>query len=108
MDELHAMKLHDSIDISEKLEVLRVPGGWIYIFLEYLDPDNDYCSRLVPSKVQFVPNAYQSDDLLRKYMKHILESEGIDYLDHGLYNDISQYELEQLEQISTELKRELS
>ena len=49
MKELYEMKLHDTLNVGDYTEVLRVPGGWIY---QYNVPDHTgifACTR------QFVP-----------------------------------------------------
>lgn len=33
-EELLKMKLHDSLDLNDRLSVLRVIGGWIYRFTD--------------------------------------------------------------------------
>lgn len=32
IEELYSMKLHDILTVSEGLKIIRVPGGWMYIF----------------------------------------------------------------------------
>jgi hypothetical protein len=31
-DDLHAMKIHESMQLTNFIFVLRVPGGWIYCY----------------------------------------------------------------------------
>ena len=34
MSKIHEMSLHQVIRLGENLEVMRVPGGWIYRFFQ--------------------------------------------------------------------------
>ncbi len=59
MSEIHNMKLHDVITIdAHNTRVLRVPGGWIYRFWEYVvhaSPEYRVNSVFVPYNKEFDP-----------------------------------------------------
>ena len=33
--DIYSLKLHEHVDVDTQLNVLRVPGGWIYKFTNY-------------------------------------------------------------------------
>lgn len=37
MEEIYKLKLGEYFDVGEFLDILRVPGGWIYAFREIVD-----------------------------------------------------------------------
>lgn len=57
---IYEMKLHDRIcDEAGSMQIVRVPGGWIYRFFEcYADAGGNICythdSQFVPFDVSFV------------------------------------------------------
>ena len=62
---MHNMKLHDILhpDIKQNVEIIRVPGGWIYnIFTGASTPDNTNLSSVfVPFDMEFKTNPPKSE-----------------------------------------------
>jgi hypothetical protein len=48
---IHGMELHERIYLNVALNVLRVPGGWIYCWFD----NNLYHSMFVPYNNEFSP-----------------------------------------------------
>lgn len=51
MSEIYAMELHDEIEITPMLDVIRVPGGWIYVFYT---AEDDLSHIFVPFNNEFM------------------------------------------------------
>ena len=52
--DLFAMKLHEQINITNDLAVVRVPGGWLYTFWESA-PNSGVTTTFVPFCDEFHP-----------------------------------------------------
>jgi hypothetical protein len=62
-NEIYKMKLHQTISVGDDHQVLRVPGGWIYTFIQLnqvLGPDNQWTEEYAPSSV-FVPYSNEKE-----------------------------------------------
>lgn len=59
---IYNLKLHESIFIDDKssIEVMRVPGGWIYTFIQWyysIDDEKNRHSVFVPFDNSFIKEA---------------------------------------------------
>ena len=51
MKTIYDLKLHERFRNISKLEIIRVPGGWIY--MSVADPDGEWQSTFVPFHNEF-------------------------------------------------------
>ena len=58
MEEIYKLKLGEYLNIDEFLDILRVPGGWVYAFREMVDNGKEteyfYQKVFIPFNAEFM------------------------------------------------------